>query len=760
MRWWLRVVAAFALAMPVVMVTETARADWQDNVRDYVDQVLNAPGFGFGSSGGIVSGQSAVDFCQANGLSNCEQLRDPQASAVNPDVLATVLPGVAPAVEGESTTKGGRKFLPKCKSRATCVSLGLGSIAALWSAWTTGVDGFFDLFESDEVSPVPQGSDLLDSKRSEPNPHAAEGMAAIEPMSSDRNGDYVRIRFQASRLGWVNCVGGSCLTTTNVEYAWECTNGAGLVRSGTFTIGASFQDQDPPTKVTSKTLSGSNACGAGWDLTFLSGLPTAVTGGFGTGVTHLWHAGVQKRPESEDTFGAEVECAKSDGSTYTASTVGQPDSLQVPIPRCSDGDNPIGVEVGPVGPNGVEAETKLDLSPGTTRTMDPEKYAECVGEECRYRVHRYGQPCYPGQVGCTEWTRDPENTDCFYGPYKVARALCYPFERYYQPDAGTVTPDGPNTDGDPDTFTGTPPQPEPEPTTTPGAPPIPDYGSSCGTSWGLGPVQPETAALVETLATRYNIKDVGGYRESDPVPDHPSGLAADFMTYSDTAKGTALANYAVANAAALGVDYVMWDSRIWSQARSAEGWRTVADRGSPTANHEDHVHITVTDVAGTTRCDVAPDGDPETTSSECFPSGWSAFNPVQWVLKPTKCALEWAFVPDGSKTEAQVSRVKSAVGATGVAEVLGAASDRVGELGGDAAGCKGPGIRFDVATVDRVIYPFNACTEPISTAAHYAKALTTVVLVVGGGLALVRAVASGFGFNFSTRAGGGGSNGD
>ena len=31
--------------------------------------------------------------------------------------------------------------------------------------------------------------------------------------------------------------------------------------------------------------------------------------------------------------------------------------------------------------------------------------------------------------------------------------------------------------------------------------------------------------------------------------------------------------------------------------------------------------------------------------TECFPSGWKAFNPFEWVLKPVKCALTWAFVP-------------------------------------------------------------------------------------------------------------------
>lgn len=41
----------------------------------------------------------------------------------------------------------------------------------------------------------------------------------------------------------------------------------------------------------------------------------------------------------------------------------------------------------------------------------------------------------------------------------------------------------------------------------------------------------------------------------------------------------------------------------------------------------------------------APDPTALDDSSACFPSGWGVFNPAEWVLKPVKCALVWAFVP-------------------------------------------------------------------------------------------------------------------
>jgi hypothetical protein len=43
----------------------------------------------------------------------------------------------------------------------------------------------------------------------------------------------------------------------------------------------------------------------------------------------------------------------------------------------------------------------------------------------------------------------------------------------------------------------------------------------------------------------------------------------------------------------LGVSEVIWSQRIWTVERSSDGWRWMEDRGSDTANHYDHVHVTV-----------------------------------------------------------------------------------------------------------------------------------------------------------------------
>ncbi|MGY1615406.1 hypothetical protein ACI797_01550 [Geodermatophilus sp. SYSU D00691] len=66
-------------------------------------------------------------------------------------------------------------------------------------------------------------------------------------------------------------------------------------------------------------------------------------------------------------------------------------------------------------------------------------------------------------------------------------------------------------------------------------------------------------------------------------------LAADFMVYSDRAKGDAVAAHVIANAARMNVEYVIWQQRI--HLIGGSGWQAMADRGSPTANHMDHVHV-------------------------------------------------------------------------------------------------------------------------------------------------------------------------
>jgi hypothetical protein len=102
---------------------------------------------------------------------------------------------------------------------------------------------------------------------------------------------------------------------------------------------------------------------------------------------------------------------------------------------------------------------------------------------------------------------------------------------------------------------------------------------------------PWTRAMRNDVAAHFPGHVVGCYRSVQDGGEHPLGRACDFM--SDMTSGNEIAAYVQANASRLHVLYVIHAQHIWSPARAAEGWRPMADRGSITANHYDHVHVSV-----------------------------------------------------------------------------------------------------------------------------------------------------------------------
>lgn len=73
--------------------------------------------------------------------------------------------------------------------------------------------------------------------------------------------------------------------------------------------------------------------------------------------------------------------------------------------------------------------------------------------------------------------------------------------------------------------------------------------------------------------------------------EHGQGRAVDIMISGET--GWSIAEMLRDNHVELGIEYIIYAQKIWSVERSGEGWRGMSDRGSATANHYDHVHVTV-----------------------------------------------------------------------------------------------------------------------------------------------------------------------
>jgi len=107
-----------------------------------------------------------------------------------------------------------------------------------------------------------------------------------------------------------------------------------------------------------------------------------------------------------------------------------------------------------------------------------------------------------------------------------------------------------------------------------------------------------TAKRVYGLVVRiFDVHSIGGWRPYGSVPgsDHPRGRAIDVMTWSNRSLGWRIANWAVANAWALDVKYVIFNGRIWTRSRGWHGYRHPSDpcNCNPTLRHDDHVHISV-----------------------------------------------------------------------------------------------------------------------------------------------------------------------
>lgn len=141
-----------------------------------------------------------------------------------------------------------------------------------------------------------------------------------------------------------------------------------------------------------------------------------------------------------------------------------------------------------------------------------------------------------------------------------------------------------------------------------------------------------------------------------------------------------------------------------------------------------------------------PSGDPE--ARQCFPTGWAAFNPVEWVMKPVSCALSAAFVPTPATVQTRTDAIKTKFENVGFARITTAWMATFQAAGG-GSGCAGPTVNFQMSGVHQTLQPFNACSAPMNTVAGVSYGVSAIAMVLFGGLGIARAIAAGFGFNFS-----------
>ncbi|MEW4354122.1 LysM peptidoglycan-binding domain-containing protein [Streptococcus pneumoniae] len=128
------------------------------------------------------------------------------------------------------------------------------------------------------------------------------------------------------------------------------------------------------------------------------------------------------------------------------------------------------------------------------------------------------------------------------------------------------------------------------------APAATDYAGIAAANPENAGLQPQTAAFKEEVASAYGITSFSLYRPGSG-DDHGKGLAVDFMVGNNSALGDQVADYAINNIGSKDISYIIWKQRFYAPYDSIYGpantWNPMPDRGGVTANHFDHVHVSM-----------------------------------------------------------------------------------------------------------------------------------------------------------------------
>ncbi|MGF0246115.1 transglycosylase family protein [Rhodococcus erythropolis] len=118
-------------------------------------------------------------------------------------------------------------------------------------------------------------------------------------------------------------------------------------------------------------------------------------------------------------------------------------------------------------------------------------------------------------------------------------------------------------------------------------------------------MKPDTEMVTRTVNKEYGAHTYYGYRDPDGYNEHYNGVAVDIMIEpvpgNEMPKspenpeglkyGDGIALYLQQNAKQLGIEYLIWKQHIWMSSDPIESWDAMEDRGGPTANHMDHIHV-------------------------------------------------------------------------------------------------------------------------------------------------------------------------
>lgn len=108
----------------------------------------------------------------------------------------------------------------------------------------------------------------------------------------------------------------------------------------------------------------------------------------------------------------------------------------------------------------------------------------------------------------------------------------------------------------------------------------------------IGTIKPETKSIAREIfeAAKKAGHEIWYIWGQGTSAEHKTGLALDLMVHNEAA-GDWVRNYIWTNRARLRLKHVIWEQHITSTVVQPGVRRKMEDRGNPTANHYDHIHV-------------------------------------------------------------------------------------------------------------------------------------------------------------------------
>lgn len=132
------------------------------------------------------------------------------------------------------------------------------------------------------------------------------------------------------------------------------------------------------------------------------------------------------------------------------------------------------------------------------------------------------------------------------------------------------------------------------------------------------------------------------------------------------------------------------------------------------------------------------------SDGQCFPSGWGVFNPVEWVLKPLRCA----FSPRPEVVKARVDEMKAKWDRTAPVKAIGLLTGLAAAIPADAS-CGGITINWPamLRMPARSFTFLNSCTDPLRGIAVLTSTVSALGMIWFSTLRIVNLAGGAIGFN-------------